>query len=38
MGTRILDSLTMLKVVSEAGGTKKLHKFCGEKIAFRKRE
>lgn len=38
MGTRILDPLTMLTVVSEAGGTKKLHQFCGEKIAFRNRE
>ncbi|HWQ49972.1 MAG TPA: DUF364 domain-containing protein [Methanosarcina sp.] len=36
MGTRILDPLTMLTVVSEAGGTKKLHKYCGEKVAFRK--
>ncbi len=36
MGTRILDSPTMLTIVSEAGGTKKLHQYCGEKIAFRK--
>lgn len=34
MGTRIIDPLTMLTVVSEAGGTKKLHKYCGEKVAF----
>jgi hypothetical protein len=38
MGTRIIDPLTMLTVVSEAGGTKKLHQYCGEKVAFRKRE
>jgi uncharacterized protein (DUF4213/DUF364 family) len=36
MGTRIIDPWTMLTVVSEAGGTKKLHQYCGEKIAFRK--
>lgn len=36
MGTQILDPMTMLTIVSEAGGTKKLHKYCGEKIAFRK--
>lgn len=36
MGTRILDPWTMLTVVSEAGGTKKLHQCCGEKVAFRK--
>jgi uncharacterized protein (DUF4213/DUF364 family) len=36
MGTRIFDPITMLTIVSEAGGTKKLHKYCGEKIAFRK--
>lgn len=36
MGTQILDPITMLTIVSEAGGTKKLHKYCGEKIAFRK--
>ncbi|MGB9938465.1 Rossmann-like domain-containing protein [Methanosarcina sp.] len=35
MGTRILDPWTMLTVVSEAGGTKKLHQYCGEKVAFR---
>ncbi|WP_255351948.1 MULTISPECIES: hypothetical protein [Methanosarcina] len=23
---------------SEAGGTKKLHKYCGEKVAFRRNE
>jgi uncharacterized protein (DUF4213/DUF364 family) len=38
MGTRIIDPLTMLTVVSEAGGTKKLHQYCGEKVAFRKKE
>ncbi len=38
MGTRILNPLTMLTVVSEAGGTKKLHQYCGEKVAFRKSE
>lgn len=38
MGTRIIDPLTMLTVVSEAGGTKKLHKWCGEKVAFRRKE
>lgn len=37
MGTRILDPVTMLTIVSEAGGTKKLHKYCGEKVAFRNR-
>ena len=36
MGTRIFDSPTMLTIVSEAGGTKKLHRYCGEKVAFRK--
>lgn len=36
MGTRIFDPLTMLTIVSEAGGTKKLHKYCGKKVAFRK--
>jgi len=36
MGTRILNPLTMLTVVSEAGGTKKLHQCCGQKVAFRK--
>ncbi len=34
MGTQIIDPMTMLTIVSEAGGTKKLHKYCGEKIAF----
>lgn len=34
MGTRILDPMNMLTIVSEAGGTKKIHKYCGEKIAF----
>ncbi|MDY9927447.1 Rossmann-like domain-containing protein [Methanosarcina sp.] len=38
MGTRIIDPLTMLTVVSEAGGTKKLHQYCGEKVALRKNE
>jgi len=28
MGTRIFDPLTMLTVVSEAGGTKKLHQIA----------
>ena len=37
MGTRIIVPETMLTVVSEAGGTKKLHKCCGEKVAFRKK-
>ncbi|WP_292391493.1 Rossmann-like domain-containing protein [Methanosarcina sp. UBA5] len=36
MGTQIFDPMTMLTIVSEAGGTKKLHKYCGEKVAFRK--
>jgi len=36
MGTRITIPEIMLTVVSEAGGTKKLHKCCGEKVAFRK--
>lgn len=34
MGTRINDTDTMLKVVSEAGGTKHLLKKCGEKVSF----
>ena len=34
MGTQILDSLTMLTVVSEAGSTKKLQTCCGKKVAF----
>lgn len=38
MGTRIFDPLIMLTVVSEAAGTKKLHRCCGEKVAFRKSE
>ena len=38
MGTRIIDPRKMLTVVSEAGGTKKLHKYCGEKVAFRRNE
>jgi uncharacterized protein len=37
MGTRILDPLTMLTIVSEAGGTKKLQKCCGRKVAFQNR-
>ncbi|MHC1755901.1 MAG: DUF364 domain-containing protein [Methanosarcina sp.] len=36
MGTRIIDPWTMLTVVSEAGGTKKLHQYCGEKVALRR--
>jgi uncharacterized protein (DUF4213/DUF364 family) len=36
MGTQIFDSLAMLTIVSEAGGTKKLHQYCGKKVAFRK--
>lgn len=36
MGTRILDPMTMLTVISEAGGTKKLHQCCGAKVAFRR--
>jgi len=36
MGTRIIVPEIMLTVVSEAGGTKKLHKCCGEKVAFRR--
>lgn len=38
MGTLILDPWTMLTVVSEAGGTKKLHQYCGEKVAFQNKE
>lgn len=38
MGTRITIPETMLTIVSEAGGTKKLHKCCGEKVAFRRSE
>lgn len=38
MGTRIIDPWTMLTVVSEAGGTKKLHQYCGKKVAFRRSE
>ncbi|MCD4822940.1 MAG: hypothetical protein K8R11_13035 [Methanococcoides sp.] len=34
MGTRINDTDTMLKVVSEAGGTNQLLKKCGENISF----
>jgi len=36
MGTRILDPRMMLTVISEAGGTKKLHQYCGKKVIFRK--
>lgn len=36
MGTRIFDPLTMLTIISEAGGTKKLHQCCGKKIAFKR--
>lgn len=35
MGTMIIEPLKMLTVVSEAGGTKKIHKCCGKKVAFR---
>lgn len=35
MGTQIFDPITMLTIVSEAGGTKKLHQYCGKKVAFR---
>ncbi|AKB34899.1 Molybdenum ABC transporter ATP-binding protein [Methanosarcina siciliae C2J] len=38
MGTRIIVPETMLTVVSEAGGTKKLHKYCGDKVTFRRSE
>ncbi|AKB73492.1 Molybdenum ABC transporter ATP-binding protein [Methanosarcina lacustris Z-7289] len=38
MGTRITIPETMLTIVSEAGGTKKLHKYCGEKVAFSRKE
>jgi uncharacterized protein len=38
MGTQIIVPETMLTVVSEAGGTKKLHQYCGEKVAFRRIE
>jgi hypothetical protein len=34
MGTRIYDAPTMLRVVSQAGGTKQLHRNCGTKISF----
>lgn len=34
MGTRIDDAPTMLRIVSQAGGTKQLHKNCGTKISF----
>lgn len=37
MGTKITDSENMLTVLSEGGGTKKLHRGCGEKLAFRKK-
>lgn len=37
MGTRIFDPIVMLTIISEAGGTKKLHRYCGEKVAFRKK-
>ncbi|MDD2439518.1 MAG: DUF364 domain-containing protein [Methanosarcinaceae archaeon] len=36
MGTKITDTEGMLTVLSEGGGTKKLHRGCGEKVAFRK--
>lgn len=38
MGTQIFDPLTMLTVVSEAGGTKKLQACCGKKIAFQNKK
>ncbi|WP_440946132.1 Rossmann-like domain-containing protein [Methanosarcina sp. T3] len=38
MGTRIIAPETMLTVVSEAGGTKKLHQYCGEKVAFQNKK
>lgn len=38
MGTKITDSKNMLTVLSEAGGTKKLHRCCGKKVAFRKKQ
>lgn len=38
MGTQIQDPLTMLTIISEAGGTKKLQACCGKKVAFRKSE
>ncbi|KXS40327.1 MAG: hypothetical protein AWU58_1958 [Methanohalophilus sp. T328-1] len=34
MGTRIDDAPTMLRIVSQAGGTKQLHRNCGTKISF----
>jgi len=37
MGTRIFDPIAMLTIISEAGGTKKLHRYCGEEVAFRKK-
>ncbi|MDD3042568.1 MAG: DUF364 domain-containing protein, partial [Methanosarcinaceae archaeon] len=33
MGTKITDTENMLTVISEGGGTKKLHRGCGEKVA-----
>lgn len=36
MGTKITNTEGMLTVLSEGGGTKKLHRGCGEKVAFRK--
>ncbi|MEA1944245.1 MAG: DUF364 domain-containing protein [Euryarchaeota archaeon] len=38
MGTRITDVEKMLKVVSEAGGTRQLLASCGEKVAFIRRD
>ncbi|KKG17727.1 hypothetical protein DU48_00520 [Methanosarcina mazei] len=35
--TWIIDLLTMLTVISEAEVTKKLHQYCGKKVAFRKK-
>lgn len=37
MGTQMLDPLTMLTIVSEAGGAKKLQTYCGKKVAFQNR-
>ncbi|WP_462272263.1 Rossmann-like domain-containing protein [Methanohalophilus sp.] len=34
MGTKIDDASTMLRIVSQAGGTKQIHKNCGTKISF----
>lgn len=34
METLIIDPRTMLTVVEEARGTKKLHQYCGEKVEY----